>query len=181
MNLYFILKILWTSLESIISCGILFASNCYFMHGGTVCFNTLNSNICRGIHLSNFFCVLFECNACFQNAEYSILTRNVAWMHAHCHLYPRILLRQRTDSTGIMWLLSCSSLLIWVQNVFAIFVLWRIEAWSEHLSHVKASSHSGVAGDIQQRWIALHGLWIVSDQFSLHVQSFKQLMLFNRC
>lgn len=55
MNLYFILKILWTSLESIISCGILFASNCYFMHGGTVCFNTLNSNICRGIQLSNFF------------------------------------------------------------------------------------------------------------------------------
>lgn len=52
-----------------------------------------------------------------------------------------------------------------VRVAWSVVVLffWRPETWGQHLSHVEASAHSGVTRDVQQWWIALHGLWIVSN------------------
>lgn len=47
------------------------------------------------------------------------------------------------------------------------FCVFRSKERGQHLPHVEAPPHCGAAGDVQLRWDALHGFWIVRIPFNM--------------
>jgi len=83
----------------------------------------------------------------------------------------RVVVFQHLPAPG--WKIANRVKLTGYNKNMTIVLLYRSEEWGWDLSSTETQTHCWAAGNIQQWWPALHGLWIVSNSLAL--------LLFSSC